>query len=468
MQWMKRNNLWLTILALLLLASCSSDDDPAGPSGDTAPEFPGSDLNVTVPAAMSQSTNQYAMMANSFIAMANAVSAHVGYLAPPSTRDENGGPPWEYTWEINQPPMVMTWTLIVDEDTENYTWDVYIDGTDGVEVLENYHYYHAEESKSTGCGSFTFFDYESDDTMMWSWCTDEFDIFEFTMLITEGSEQDQMIITSESSGAGTLDVMNSSIVRDDWCMEWHFDWNAAGDGNWISYVDCVVDDSGSWSSGNGVEPPQFPAGDLNISVPTGMAQSGDPYAIMAHSYIMLANGLSAHAGYLIPPEGAQRVEGPPWEYSWEINEGSMSMTWTLVIDEDAENYFWDVYIDGTDGEQVMEDYHFYHAVESKSTGCGSFTFFDYASDDTFMWSWCTDEFDVFSFIVTMTEGAEQEQIDISSMPSGAGSMDLMSSGVGRDTWCMEYHFDWDAAGNGSWIRYTDCVESDSGFWDAEM
>lgn len=138
---------WLLIFAAaLFIGGCSSSDDdgPSGPSGDNPPEMGGSDINITIPDGMANSQDPMALLAVTYIQMANSISTYGGWFDPPNGI-RAAAESWEYTWTEGG----LTVTLIIEETSSMYTWDVYVDGSDGYYTYDNWHMYHAWQGKAT-------------------------------------------------------------------------------------------------------------------------------------------------------------------------------------------------------------------------------------------------------------------------------------------------------------------------------
>jgi len=221
---------WLTWLLVLMTAifvgGCSSSDDgPSGPSGDNPPEFGGTDNVITVPQGMMNSQDPYAQMAVGYIQMANGVAGMGGWFEPPSGLRAADGPPWEYTWSDGD----LTVTLIINETSTLYTWDVYLDGSDGYETYDDYHFYHAWEEKDGGCGGLEFFAPEEDGYIEWSWCTETDGTFTMNMYFTDGQSDFTIDVLVYANGSGEISFMVDDVTT------LYVTWTSQGDGAWWSY-----------------------------------------------------------------------------------------------------------------------------------------------------------------------------------------------------------------------------------------
>lgn len=205
------------------------------------------------------------------------------------------------------------------------------------------------------------------------------------------------------------------------------------------------------------DPPEFEGTSNPITVPTGMANSSDPNAALANAYIGMANGITGHGAWFTPPTRAAADDGPPWEYSW--SEGGLTVT--LIINETAEMYIWEVYLDGTLDQEVFDNYLFYSAWSTIDGSCGGLTFYAYDGQGEMSWEWCTDEFGVYTMTMTFTDSMDTIIIDILVNPDGSGEITYDVNGV------TVFMVVWDALGNGEWWTW-DASGTPTGndTWDA--
>lgn len=229
---------WLLIFtAALFIGGCSSSDDdgPSGPSGDNPPEMGGTGVNITVPAGMANSQDPHAQIANGYIQMANSISDHGGFFTPPSGI-RAAAESWEYSWSEGG----LTVTLIIEETSNMYTWDVYLDGSDGYYTYDNAHMYHAWEYIDGSCGGLEF--YSLDEYMgelEWTWCTDSAGVFTMTMTTYYELESFEIELVVYPDGSGDLSYTFDGI------LELYIEWNADGSGSWWTYNPA---DSGNWDA----------------------------------------------------------------------------------------------------------------------------------------------------------------------------------------------------------------------------
>ncbi len=193
--------------------------------------------------------------------------------------------------------------------------------------------------------------------------------------------------------------------------------------------------------------------DINIVVPSGMANSQDPMAQLAVAYIQMANSISGYGGWFDPPNG-MRAAAESWEYTW--TEGGLTIT--LVVEETSTMYTWDVWVDGNDGYYDYDNWHMFHAWEYIDGSCGGLEF--YAIDEymgELYWDWCTDSEGVFTMTFYTSYEGYSTEIELVVYPDGSGSLSYYFDGA------LDMLVEWNADGSGQWWTYN---PADSGSWDA--
>ena len=83
----------------------------------------------------------------------------------------------------------------------------------------------------------------------WDWTTNDFGVFSMTMVGNDEDESFRIDFVVNPDGSGTLDIFEN--VGGSWQIALHFEWDAIGNGSWIIYSGGMVEDSGSWSNGDG-------------------------------------------------------------------------------------------------------------------------------------------------------------------------------------------------------------------------
>ncbi len=231
---------------------------------------------------------------------------------------------------------------------------------------------------------------------------------------------------------------------------------------------CSDDDDPAAPTGDGS--PDYGNNYQAPTVPQGMQQSQDPQAAMANAYVNMFAQMSAGMGFMEPPAGAKSAQddGPPWTYTWSYTGDGMDITYTLVIDEDMMGdvaiWTWNVYFDGTIEGEVFDNYNMYSAWEAQDGSEGGFEFYDYPSQDVlFSWYWSYNADGSFDYeMIGYDSGVPQMQILLSVNLDGSGFLEFDE--WNGTAWVIDFYVEWDALGNGSWIQYTDGVQTSSGNW----
>jgi hypothetical protein len=189
-----------------------------------------------------------------------------------------------------------------------------------------------------------------------------------------------------------------------------------------------------------------------VQVPDAMAQSEDPGAKQAASYINMVNGMTGYGSMMTPPSKSARVtnfkDGGGDVYVWEINEGNTHCTFTLKYSETATMYFWEMIVDGNIEGQVFNNFVYMRAEEAKDGSSSSFTVYDPESGGILTtMSWYESEgsthltFEVpNSVLISMVVNAD-----------GSGSVEVKSWQNGQ--YVLEFRAEWDASGHGQWWEY---------------
>jgi hypothetical protein len=241
---------WVMALAVVgALAGCSDNNNPAGPgdggNGDQPPEF--TLQQVSVPDAMRQSNDPYAIVTVSYVGLANSFSSWFGYFTPPSSAKiarptgTQDGPPWVYTYSQGG----VSVTLTIDEEGDHYTWDVVANGNDGETTYDNFHYLHGERAMDESNGSIVLNDPESLSTAAeWEWSLSSSNVYSFLMTAYDVTEDLQIDLVANPDQSGQLEYRTGT--NNEYVPEFGSQWQSSGAGTWQEYSDGEVVDSGSW------------------------------------------------------------------------------------------------------------------------------------------------------------------------------------------------------------------------------
>ena len=228
---------FFAMLTLVLVIGCSDDDKgPTDNNGETQQPTFGID-SVTVPDAMEQSDDPMAQQAVAYVAMANAFASY-GYWFSHSGTSE--GPPWTFTWTVDD----LTITLTITEEGNNWVWEIVLDGTDGYYTYDNWLFIHAEQAKNNSSGQLIIYEpVTTNVAMTWTWSVDAEGVYTLVM-ISEG-EDFKIEITVNPDHSGELEL--SEKVDESYQLALREVWQADGSGEWWTYEDGEQTGHGSWA-----------------------------------------------------------------------------------------------------------------------------------------------------------------------------------------------------------------------------
>ncbi len=211
----------------------------------------------------------------------------------------------------------------------------------------------------------------------------------------------------------------------------------------------------------GPEAPKFQV--KTINVPQKMAQSQDPMAKMAVAYIGMANAIGSHTSLLSPPASAMKLAKPVsiqgWTYTW--TEDALSMT--LEVSESGNNYVWEMFLNGTDGQFTYNNWKSMRAEEAKDGNSGLLIAYKPVTTEISMkWTWETDpQTEVYTFVLT-TFGEGGGKIEITSNPDDSGELAFYQDINGN--YILTFGVEWLADGSGQWWAYDSGDVSQTGSW----
>jgi len=221
----------------------------------------------------------------------------------------------------------------------------------------------------------------------------------------------------------------------------------------VLVIGCSDDDKGPTGNNGETQQPTFSID--SITVPAAMAQSADPKAQEAVTYVMMANAFSAYGSWFTPPTTS---EGPPWIYTWTVD----GLTIILTVTEEGTNWVWDIVLDGTDGEYTYDNWLFIHAELAKNNSNGQLTIYEPVTTDVSLeWSWNVDTEGVYTLVMTSYEG-EGFKFEITVNPDDSGELELYTK-VG-ESYQLTFRAVWQADGSGQWWTYEGDQQTGSGSW----
>jgi hypothetical protein len=221
----------------------------------------------------------------------------------------------------------------------------------------------------------------------------------------------------------------------------------------VLVIGCSDDDEGPTDNNGETQQPTFSID--SVIVPDAMAQSADPMVQQVVAYITLANAFAAYGSWFSPPTTS---EGPPWTYTWTVD----NLTITLTVAEEGTNWVWDIVLDGTDGEYTYDNWLFIHAELAKNNSSGQLTIYEPVTTDVSLeWSWNVDTEGVYTLVVISYEEGGFK-IEITVNPDDSGELELYTK-VG-ESYQLTFRAVWQADGSGQWWTYEGGQQTGSGSW----
>ncbi len=235
--------LFAAAFVIVLGAGCKKDDG-ANP-GENSRE-----LNVktlTVPDAMSQSSDPGAQQAAGYISLANSMAGMSALMVPPkstpATHSKENGTPSVYNWTVDEGDDNYSVTLTIYETDELYRWEMKVDGIMDGHEIDNFLFIKAEQYKDEHDNSFIVYDWEKPGTpsLIMHWHTTD-DLFYLTLELPE-NEKISFVINADNSGSIDAAVWkNNEYVR-----TYTASWDATGHGEYKEYDENgAVINQGSW------------------------------------------------------------------------------------------------------------------------------------------------------------------------------------------------------------------------------
>ena len=199
----------------------------------------------------------------------------------------------------------------------------------------------------------------------------------------------------------------------------------------------------------------------SVQVPKAMSQSNDPGAQMATSYVNMINGLSGFSSLMAPPGNKpDNISNGERTFTWDVNDKTGIYTVKLVIKETNSEIIWDMYIDGTMEGNVLNNFHYIHAVKQKDESGSVFTVWDPDTGSKFMelsWSVIANESVKFVF-----EVFNETYLTVIVNSDGSGSIELKEWLLGG--YVTTYKASWAASGHGQYQEFVNGVLDNNGSW----
>ena len=232
--------LFTAIFSFILFTGCEKDD-VSDPGGNTQ-EF--QFKSITVPDAMSQSSDPGAQIAVAYINMINGMSSYQGMMHDPMKSAQihfkDGGD--TYTWDVNDNSGNYTITMTISETTLKIAWDMYITGNMDGHDLVNFHYISAFQKKDESGSDFLVYDIETGNEYMdiaWNIMPDGSTVYEFEVF-----QETWLKVVVNADGSGSIELKeweNGTYV-----LTYKATWEASGHGQYWEYESGLVTNQGTW------------------------------------------------------------------------------------------------------------------------------------------------------------------------------------------------------------------------------
>jgi hypothetical protein len=246
----------LFLLGIALLAvSCSKDDDAKPSLEEATLSLTSNNQVITAPAAMAASQDEHAIIASSYIGIANSMSTYLSLFNKPNGavksttkitaangRTAEAGDVLVYTWsDANSGTSV---AYQVSEESDRYVFEIFYKWSGQSEWLK---YFQAEEKKDKSSGFMKVYDILgiiSDDPSValvnYEW-TRAAGILNFTVTDYSGAIKIDLVI-NEKTKAGSV------VYTIDGIKEYTMTWDANGNGSWAFYDEQGnVSAEGTWT-----------------------------------------------------------------------------------------------------------------------------------------------------------------------------------------------------------------------------
>lgn len=234
-----------TISILILFISCSDDNVPVAPNEDnTSKEL--SLKQITLPSAMQQSGNSYAQAASVYIALANSFKIYSVFYEPPGNssllKQTETNVDWTKVWTIDNVNIKMDY----HENAIKFGWEIYLSGTKGKDVFNNWLMLEAEETVGLKQGYMRL--YKLNSTALeseWTYSTSLQGVYTFIYSSYNDGLSNKFEIFSNPDNSGKISIYN--VSDDNLVLDLKVTWNSDGTGQWWKY-DLIgnVIDSGSF------------------------------------------------------------------------------------------------------------------------------------------------------------------------------------------------------------------------------
>ena len=200
-----------------------------------------------------------------------------------------------------------------------------------------------------------------------------------------------------------------------------------------------------------------------ITVPQNLQTSSDAHAQQVVMYVQSVNFFQTFTQNLIPHNNVGKslssqdaLGGPPWVYNW--TNGTMSFTLTITIEKNQ--YHWKLVLNGTNAEtgQKFKDFVFIEAWQALDGNSGNLVINEYGEQsDQLKWIWKTDKNGTET--VTYIDTNSNEKIEVVQKSDLSGTIQVWNNEI------LQFKAAWSANGSGTWWAYDEQGnQSATGTW----
>ena len=220
-----------SFLAIIMFA-CNNDEEVAPEEAEPSEIFAFDMQNppIEVPSALQSSTNENAMVINTWLTNANAIASYGAYFQVPegavfsttpistsgsNNRIASSATVRVYTWTYSDGAQTFTTAYQLTEDANDYIFEIFYDFGDGFfKLLEG------RESKAELMqGSLKWFGFiENEEFLSYQWEESSNGNFEFNIIIDSSTIQ----ILANADGSGEINSFSDNVLNA------NYSWNAAG------------------------------------------------------------------------------------------------------------------------------------------------------------------------------------------------------------------------------------------------
>lgn len=234
-------------------------------------------------------------------------------------------------------------------------------------------------------------------------------------------------------------------------------------GSLLIVAGCSKDDKdneGSTPTGpSGSDAPAFKI--HKVEIPPTMQVSSDQHAQTVVLYMNLANAFGATLnGNFVPPSLNKPNGDGPWEHNWQDGD----LTVSVLIEKLADKHTWVVRYNGSDGEDVYQNFVAFRAEQALDERSGKF--FAYLPNTEIVlgqYTWSLDENETLHFEVVADAYLQGKKFIGMANEDRSGVLEIVSTTGDQDM--LQEKYQWDKDGAGEWWQYDNQGNLvDTGMW----